>query len=176
MIDESPDELESLLAPQSASVPAQLQESIRLRTEGVLKRRRIVKRLGKVGIIAAIFWAGTALGWNTATPKPKPPTIVYVEQHLPLARPKVEIPPAPQPIAVAEPPTAASAELLAEQAPDRAEAARFYRLAGDKYLNDLQDYSNAARCYRLYLGRAGDDALQLLPTDTWLLTSVKNAA
>jgi len=171
MIDESPDDLESLLAPRPVNASAHLQANIRRRTEGVLKRRRIVRRISKVGIIAAVFWAGIALGRNTATPK-----IVYPVGPLPLVRPKVETPPAPQPLPEPEPETAGLAELLAEQATDRSEAARLYRLAGDKYLNDLQDYRNAARCYRLYLGQAGDDALQLQTTDTWLLTSVKNAA
>ncbi|HXD87682.1 MAG TPA: hypothetical protein VN641_14395 [Urbifossiella sp.] len=174
MIDESPDDLESLLAPRPVNASAHLQANIRRRTEGVLKRRRIVRRMGKVGIIAAVFWAGIALGWNAATPTP--PNIVNLERQLALVRPKVETPPAPQPLPEPEPETAGLAELLAEQATDRSEAARLYRLAGDKYLNDLQDYRNAARCYRLYLGQAGDDALQLQTTDTWLLTSVKNAA
>jgi len=95
MIDES-DDLESLLAPRPATVSVQLHESIRRRTEGVLRRRRIVRWMGKAGIIAAIFWAGLALGWNTADPKHKPPNIVNLQQHLPLVPPKVETPPAPQ--------------------------------------------------------------------------------
>ena len=53
---------------------------------------------------------------------------------------------------------------------------RLYRLAGDKYLIDRQDYRNAARCYRLFLARAGDPGLAPDPGDTWLLTSLKNAA
>ena len=50
-----------------------------------------------------------------------------------------------------------------------------YRIGGDAYL-DAQDYSNAARCYRLFLARAGDTALSPATGDTWLLTSLKNAA
>ena len=68
------------------------------------------------------------------------------------------------------------AELKAELADDPAAAARLYRAAGDKYLNDRQDYRNAARCYRLFLARAGDTGLSPDPADTWLLTSLKNTA
>ncbi|MBX9585027.1 MAG: hypothetical protein K2X87_32380, partial [Gemmataceae bacterium] len=57
-----------------------------------------------------------------------------------------------------------------------AEAARLYRLAGDLYLNDRQDYRQAARCYRLHLSRAGAAGLAPQPDDSWLLSSLKNAA
>ncbi len=70
---------------------------------------------------------------------------------------------------------ATQAELRAEQADDRAEAARLYRQAGNAFLRD-QDYANATRCYRLYLARSGDTALSLDTDDSWLLVSLKNAA
>jgi hypothetical protein len=79
-------------------------------------------------------------------------------------------------VASPDPPTAAAAELRAELADDPTEAARLYRMAGDKYLGDRADYANATRCYRLYLIRAGDAGLTPEPTDTWLLTSLKNSA
>jgi hypothetical protein len=63
----------------------------------------------------------------------------------------------------------------AELADDPAESARGYRAAGDRYL-DAQDYPNAARCYRIYLDRAGATALNPRPGDSWLLISVKNVA
>ena len=81
-----------------------------------------------------------------------------------------------RPAPPAEVVTAPQAEVKAELADDPADAARLYRLAGDKYLNDRQDYRNAARCYRLFLARAGDNGLSPDPADTWLLTSLKNAA
>jgi hypothetical protein len=65
--------------------------------------------------------------------------------------------------------------LQAEQADDRAEAAKLYRVAGDTFLGE-QDYANATRCYRLFLTRAGDDGLSPERGDSWLLTSLKNAA
>jgi hypothetical protein len=65
--------------------------------------------------------------------------------------------------------------LQAEQQDDPGVAARIYRQAGDAFLRD-QDYPNATRCYRLYLARAGDGALDLDSADSWLLVSLKNAA
>ena len=163
MIDESPDELESLLAPQSASVPAQLQESIRLRTEGVLKRRRIVKRLGKVGIIAAIFWAGTGPDGTRPLPSPSRRPSFTLSNTFPWLGPRLKFRPLRSRLPWPNRRQPPGAELLAEQAADRAEAARFYRLAGDKYLNDLQDYSNAARCYRLYLAARATTLCNFFP-------------
>ena len=55
-------------------------------------------------------------------------------------------------------------------------AAKLYRQAGDAFLTAEQDYANAARCYRLFLARGGDNALSPEPSDSWLLTSLKNAA
>ena len=72
--------------------------------------------------------------------------------------------------------TAAKLELNAELQDDAATAAKLYRQAGDRYLADEQDYANAARCYRLFLARGGDPALAPEPGDSWLLTSLKNAA
>jgi hypothetical protein len=53
------------------------------------------------------------------------------------------------------PMTASRAELLAEQADDPAET---------------------ARCYQLFLVHAGESGLSPKAGDTWLLTSLKNAA
>ncbi|HEY1188421.1 MAG TPA: hypothetical protein VGE74_12285, partial [Gemmata sp.] len=55
-------------------------------------------------------------------------------------------------------------------------SAHLYRRAGDAYLTAQQDYANAARCYRLFLARAGDGAMAPEPNDSWLLTSIKNTA
>ena len=68
-----------------------------------------------------------------------------------------------------------AAELQAEQMDDPAEAAKLYRAAGDRFL-DREDYRNATRCYRLFLARAGDNGLSPEKGDSWLLTSLKNAA
>ncbi|HJZ59480.1 MAG TPA: hypothetical protein VKE74_31340, partial [Gemmataceae bacterium] len=139
----------------------------------------------KMTAVAAVFILGGVAGRGLKShppqaiePLPLPrevaPEVVTVVVPVPVPVPAPE--PSGRVAATPDPPTAAAAELRAEQADDPNEAARLYRLAGDRYLNDLNDYTNAARCYRLFLARAGDAGLTPEPGDTWLLTSLKNAA
>lgn len=174
---EPPDDLEALLAPPSASAPAHVQDAIRVRTERVIGRRILVRRIVRLGVGIVVFLAGIGVGRKTHGEPPlaaiePAPMVVPLLIPIPAAAADPNIPES----VPAEPATAALAELLAEQADEKTGAARLYRLAGDKYLNDRQDYRNAARCYRIYLDRAGDAALQPHAADTWLLTSIKNAA
>ena len=55
----------------------------------------------------------------------------------------------------------------------RATAAALYRQAGDRYLADRNDSPQAARCYRLFLLRAGPDARKVSADDSWLLIALK---
>lgn len=177
-IPELPDDLDGLLAPPAAGPAPELRDALFRRTERTLARGRLVRRLTTAGLIAAVFVVGGLLGWVAKPDRetvrvervPSPPEVVTVPVVVP-----VPVPESPEPPRT-EIATAAQAELLAEQADDRAEAARLYRLAGDRYLDDDQDYRNAARCYRLFLARVGDNGLSSDPADTWLLTSLKNAA
>ena len=174
------DDLDALLAPNPASPNPALNEAIFLRTQRVMARRRLVNRFAKVGTLAAVLAIGIGLGTMT---RPGPDRVennlarvntivVPVVILVPVSSPESS---SPSLLAQAKPETASQAELLAEQADDRGEAARLYRVAGDRFLNDAQDYRNAARCYRLYLERAGEVALVPVPSDTWLLTSLKNS-
>jgi len=180
---EPPDDLDAFLAPNPTTGPAPgLRESLFRRTERNLARGRLVRRLAMAGLVAAVFVGGGLVGWVAKPDREtvrverisSPPEVVTVPVAVPVPVPH-PVPDSPEPPRT-ETATAAAAELLAEQADDRAEAARLYRLAGDRYLNDDQDYRNAARCYRLFLARVGDSGLSPDPADTWLLTSLKNAA
>ena len=174
------DDLDELLAPKPGTERDGLRQALLSQTQQRLARRVLVRRVGKLMAVAAVFGLGLVIGQAGKRPAPavefvqSEPVFVFVPVVVPV------VPAAPGDTRGLTPPgspaTAAAAELLAEQADDRAEAARLYRLAGDKYLNDRQDYANAARCYRLFLTRAGDTALSPEPADTWLLTSLKNAA
>jgi hypothetical protein len=178
------DELDELLAPPSAvRASPDLRDAVLHRTERVLARARLLRRVTTAGLFALVFVGGGAAGW-VAKPEPvrvEPvPTAaevvtVPVVVPVPAEPPALHLPVPPSPMRT-EPETAGQAELLAEQADDPGEAARLYRLAGDKYLNDSQDFQNSARCYRLYVARAGDSGMSPEPADTWLLTSIKNAA
>ena len=177
MADE-PDDLDDRLGPlQGADTPG-LREAIFRRTRRRLALRRWTRRAGKVAAVAAVFAAGIGVGvWRTSGERetvlmPVPQVeVVFVPVLVPVPAPSPEPPPAPEAAR-----TARAMELDAEQADDAGRAAALYREAGDRYLTAEQDYANAARCYRLFLLRSGDTALSPEPGDSWLLTSLKNAA
>ena len=179
MTDE-PDDLDAILAPSSASLSPGLHDAILVRIEREFARRRTFNRLAKAGTLAAVLGLGFLIGHGTRS-RPVDPVpadlklkmiVVPVLILVPVPAEQSSSPPL---LTRSEPDTASQAELLAEQSDDRIEAGRLYRLAGDRFLNDAQDYRNAARCYRLYLDRAGEGALTPSATDTWLLTSLKNS-
>ena len=69
----------------------------------------------------------------------------------------------------------AELELEAEQIDVKAESARRFREAGDRYLSEFADYRAALRCYRNFLDEADPADRAVTPKDTWLLTSLKHA-
>lgn len=172
-----PDDLEPLLAPGPAPPPA-FDAALFARTERVLARGRRVRQFGRAAAVVGVFAVGGLTGWvaKPMVPAQPIPAVAPVEVVVvPVVVPVLVAESAPAPVAVAdpEPATAAAAELLAEQADDPARAAHLYRLAGDKYLRDTQDFRNARRCYRLYLVRSGDTGLSPAAADSWLLAELK---
>jgi hypothetical protein len=176
------DDLDELLIPKSGPEPAGLREALFTRTARRLAWARWTRRVAAVAAVVAVFAAGGVLGWLAKPERlavervPGEPVFVFVPMPVPTQPPVADAPDSPKPEPRPAPVSATEAELLAEQSDDPAEVARLYRLAGDRYLNDRQDYANAARCYRMFLASAGDGGLSPEPGDTWLLTSLKNAA
>jgi hypothetical protein len=176
-------DLSELLAPPPPGETPGLRDAILRRTERRLALNRWTRRAVKSAAVAAVFATGVAFGvWNTPRERetvlvPTPVTQVEVVT-VPVVVPVFV--PAPGGSAEKNPRvakrTARELELDAEQADDTLLAAKFYRQAGDAYFNIEQDYINAARCYRLYIARSGDNALSPEPDDSWLLTSLKNEA
>ena len=170
--NEPPDDLGELLAPRVGPPNPALRAAILRRTERRLAWVRWARRVTTVAVLAAVFAAGGAAGWFArppAEPVPAPEVqVIPVPVAVPVLVPETSAPPAEAFV------SAGDAELRAEQA-DGVEAANLYRTAGDLFLR-TDDYPNAARCYRLFLTRAGDSGLSPDPADTWLLTSLKNAA
>jgi hypothetical protein len=172
------DDLDELLAPPPAAQSPGVRDAILRRTERRLALRRWTRHGVRAAAVAAVFAAGLILGVRNAP-----------HDQVPAPEPRVEVVSVPVPVFVplpggpveSSPPQVAKRsghelELDAEQADDAPAAARLYRRAGDAYLDAEQDYANAARCYRLFLARAGESALAPEPGDSWLLTSLKNAA
>jgi hypothetical protein len=187
MADEphDPDDLSELLSPPPAADTPGLREGILRRTQRRLAVRKWTRRIGKSAAVAAVFAAGIGVGvWRTASeretvfvPAPvPPPQVEVVTVPVPVLVPLVGASGSSDPAPPAAPLAAKALELKAEQADDAQTAARLYRQAGDAYLNVDQDYANATRCYRLFLARGGDSVLSPDRGDSWLLTSLKNAA
>jgi hypothetical protein len=161
------DDLDELLWPKPTGDDAATREAVLRRTARVIRFRPWVRRARLLTAAAVLVAGGAAAGW-LAKPTPGPVTeyvVVSVGVVLPPADPT---PPPP-----AEYVTAEQIELQAEQAADRTTAAALYRQAGDRYLADRNDSPQAARCYRLFLLRAGPDALAVTADDSWLLIALK---
>lgn len=169
-MSDTPDDLEDLLSPPPGGPLPALRDELLRRTERRLAALLWMRRAAKVAFVATIFLAGGLAGWfarpTPVAPAPVAPDVVTVPVVVPVPVPERST----GPLALSPSET----ELRAEQADDRAEAAKLYLAAGDGFLR-YEDYRNATRCYRLFLARAGDDALSPTPGDSWLLTSLKNA-
>jgi hypothetical protein len=181
-MSEPHDDLDELLGPRPAAESAGLRDAVFRGTQRQLARGRWVRRARAAVAAAAVFAAGGLVGWfgrptpPAAAPGAPAERVVVAVAVVPVLVTPPESPGTNLAGSPELPLSPAKLETRAELADDAAEAARLYRLAGDRYLNDRQDYPNAVRCYRLYLARAGDDGLSPDAADTWLLTSLKNAA
>jgi hypothetical protein len=167
------DDLADLLAPSPPTpVHNQVREQVLRATTRTMHRRRWARRARLTAAAASLFTLGGVAGWLV---KPTPTAVDVVPLTVPIPIP------IPQPPAPGSPPSPGSEdtipgeqlELRAEQSTDPAEAARLYRLAGDRYLNAKSDYVQAARCYRLHLLSAGPAQRGVRADDSWLLTSLK---
>lgn len=174
-MSDTPDDLEDLLSSPPGEPSPALRDELLRRTERSLAFVRWRRRGARAAFVAVVFVAGGLIGWFARpipvadAPGPPAPEVVTVPVVVPVPLPERS---SPGPVASGMSPSAA--ELRAEQADDRGEAAKLYLAAGDGFLR-YEDYANATRCYRLFLARAGDPALAPAPDDSWLLTSLKNA-
>ena len=177
------DDLEALLTPQTSSRDDDaLKATILRETARQLRstqRWRIVWRTGlRVSAALLLFASGLVSGWflkptETITLPAPEPIVITVPAPVPVPGPALPQPEASPSAVPTE--TAQQLELKAELADDRQIAAKFYRMAGDRYLNDLADYGQAARCYRLHLNAAGPEGRAVAVDDEWLLMSLKIA-
>ncbi|MDY3558914.1 hypothetical protein R5W23_006090 [Gemmata sp. JC673] len=172
------DPLDELLGPPDGGETPGLRDALRRRTSNHLVRVKWLRRGAKLAGVAAVFALGVGVGEWRAPVRERVVTVREVETvavPVPVVVPvggggaEPESPAPAQPVL-----SAGRLELDAEQA-DGSAAAALYRRAGDAYLTAQQDYANAARCYRLFLSRAGDAALAPESGDSWLLVSIKNA-
>ena len=163
---------DELLTPKPSASNEALKADVLARTVRRVRLNHWRRRAVQVVVCLACF----GLGWATTYLRPASvPEVVYV----PLPAPPVGEAPGPPPSPRTEPPappmSPADLELLAEQTAEKAEAARRFRQAGDRYLREYADYRAALRCYRNFLDEADPADRAVAPDDTWLLTSLKRA-
>jgi hypothetical protein len=164
---------DELLTPKPVAANEALRADVLART--VRRVRLAVWRRRALGVAACVACFG--LGWAMTFLQPAPaPEIVYVAVAV-VPAPVADAPGSQVPSKVAPPPvlTPAQLELVAEQTTVKAESARRFREAGDRYLKELADYRAALRCYRNFLDEADPVDRAVTPDDTWLLTSLKRA-
>lgn len=158
------DDLDALLAP-TPGPPPRRDELFRM-TSAVIRRRMWVRRVWQTAAVGLVFAAGVGVGWvgKPVPPTPEPELLPVV---VPVLIPSEE-PPSAGPVAARTP---AELELDAEQA-DGPASTELYRRAGDGFLTAGR-IESAVRCYRLHL--SGVRSAELMPDDSWLLVSLKNA-
>lgn len=153
------DDLDDILEPKEVPVStAERQTQLLTSTIAQLKRTRRLTQVRSGALWAAVFLLGVSLGW-----------LGLQRDHTQLA-----IQTAPQATAPEVPLllTAAQLELQAEKTDDLVQSAKFYRQAGDRFL-EAQDLRSALRCYRIHLNEGGPDVLAVLASDSWLLMNLK---
>jgi hypothetical protein len=165
---------DELLAPKPAITNQALKADVLARTVRRVRASAWRRRALRATACVACF----GLGWAATYLRPTPTSeTVYIE--VPVAQaPVADAPGSPEQPKSGPParqPSPAEIELAAEQIPHKAEAARRFREAGDRYLKDLADYRAALRCYRNFLDEADPADRAVSPDDTWLLTSLKRA-
>lgn len=172
MLHEAPNEadpfVDSLLSPDGVHRNGALRDSIRESTLGQVRNRARVRRVSRAGFIAIAFVGGMLLmGMLRERDTVERCVVLTVPVAIEAPVPETPIPPRSL--------TPAQVELEAERALAREESSRLFREAGNRFLTEEQNYQAAMRCYRNFLDEAGEADLAAAESDTWLLTSLKNA-
>jgi hypothetical protein len=157
--------VDELLAGRPVPENAGLKEGLWRHTSAQLRRRRCWRLAARPALLAACFLGGMGT-MGLVRPEPEPAKVIVT-----VVEPR---PADPAPLTERRL-TAAELELEAEKTLVKEESARRFREAGDRYLGEEQNIAAALRCYRNFLDEAGDAGLGNAQTDTWLLTSLKNA-
>ena len=159
---------DELLTPRTPTSNDGLKSALLVQSTRRLAHTRLRLRATKAAACLICF----GLGWATTLLRPtQSPELIYVEVPAPVA----DAPGSPVPVQQAKALSPAELELEAEKTLVKAESARRFREAGDRYFRDYADYRAALRCYRNFLDEADPTQLQVSPDDTSLLISLKRA-
>jgi len=157
---------DELLTPRTGTTNEPLRQAILSRSVRSVRWRHRQRLAARVAVCAVCFLSGAATVWLRPAREPEVVTVFVREEPAPVA----DVPVSPVPRL-----SPGELELEAEKTLVKADSARLFREAGDRYVNDRADYQAALRCYRNFLDEAGPEARTVTPEDTWLLTSLKRA-
>jgi hypothetical protein len=161
--------VDTALSPVVAKSDATLRLTLLAQTSRQLRLRRRMRIVGRIGVVIMAFATGMIAVIAAREPVPTERIVVVA---MPVEVEK------PAPIAKESPArrlTPAEVELEAERSLAKVESSRLFREAGDRFLREEQDLQAALRCYRNFLDEAAETDLVAAESDTWLLTSLKNA-
>ena len=163
-----PDPCDRLLAPISCpGDSADLRQTLLRRTARVLRRRRLVRRVGLSAALAACYAAGVLTMYLARPSAAVPDPMVVFE-----STPEREI--LPPPLEIRETVPAPMVEDWAARAVAQ-DRSQLYRRAGDRYLQEENDPESALRCYKQALDAASPAETSISPDDNWLLMALKDA-
>jgi len=148
-------------------VPASLHDFVRRQTSRRVRRRRSLRRLRWVPLLAACYLAGVATRGSFYRAQTEPPPAAVVQSN------SEQRPANPQNAVAQLAPTAGTSQTAI--APVRASRFEVLRNQGDELLRDLEDPALAARKYRQALNIASDRERAIAPGDNWLLMALKDA-
>jgi hypothetical protein len=158
---------DELLTPKSGT-NEELRQAILSRSLRSVRWRHRQRLAARGAVCAVCFLAGAATVWLRPAREPDVVTVFVREESSPVANAPGS-PVEPRRLSPGE------LELEAEKTLVKADSARLFREAGDRYVNERADYQSALRCYRNFLDEASPEACTVSAEDTWLLTSLKRA-
>jgi hypothetical protein len=173
----SDDAFEQILSGQGDVAPNhELQASLRSRTTRLLRRRVMLRRCAFAGALVACYVAGalTVVSLPTGS-RPNPDALAKNVVRPGEGLGPVE--PAPNASSVpADQEKTLTASALEWQAVDgQDQRPQLLRSAGDRYLDDANDFQGALRCYRNLLDTPSEEATTISADDNWLLMALKEA-
>jgi hypothetical protein len=170
-----PDHVDELLTGKHAPDAARVRPALLARTTSLVRRRRLVRRLGLLAALAGCYLAGitTVQGWRSFSAGPRASA---VEQNvLPADEPRQ---PSPATLRESQPPETRPhwLPLRPEEIDSVIARADFdeIRQTGDRLLNEKGDLLAALHCYASALDRASADELAIsAEKDSFLMAAIK---
>jgi hypothetical protein len=163
-----------LHATDPGDSPDGLRLSLLAQSSRLLRQRRRWRRAGQGMLLGACYVAGLLTTWLCMPSPGSPPTSILAEHPSLASRPNPPGDGLPAP-AVDIGPEVPAIVLERLASANKVQRARFYRLAGDRYLEGEGDAEAALRCYGLALDADRRENLTISVDDTWLLMALKRA-